>query len=53
MDEMDGQTGGRSDDAKTISSEGIKTGNLKANTLEDFENASPYFCTFLTDRICD
>ena len=21
--------------------------------LEDFENASPYFCTFLANRICD
>ena len=23
------------------------------NILEDFENASPYFCTFLANRICD
>ena len=21
--------------------------------IEDFENASPYFCTFLANRICD
>ena len=21
--------------------------------LKDFENASPYFCTFLANRICD
>ena len=23
------------------------------NILEDFENASPYFCFFLANRICD
>ena len=23
------------------------------NILEDFENASPYVCTFLANRICD
>ena len=26
---------------------------LLVNILEDFENASPYFCTFLANRICD
>ena len=31
----------------------LKT-TLSYNTiLEDFENASPYFCTFLANRICD
>ena len=24
-----------------------------SNILEDFESASPYFCTFLANRICD
>ena len=26
---------------------------LDKTILEDFENASPYFCTFLANRICD
>ena len=24
-----------------------------SNLLKDFENASPYFCNFLANRICD
>ena len=28
-------------------------GTLYNIILEDFENASPYFCTFLANRICD
>ena len=26
---------------------------LNGDVLEDFESASPYFCTFLTNRICN
>ena len=36
---------------------GIKVNYSKDNNalyiLEDFENASPYFCTLLANRICD
>ena len=31
----------------------VSSQHLPLHILEDFENASPYFCTFLANRICD
>ena len=31
----------------------LKYCQVNVNILEDFDNASPYFCTFLANRIWD
>ena len=56
------QTVCKSYQQKTPGDKDVKLQNLRymkvlnyiiCNILEDFENASPYFCTFLANRICD
>ena len=40
-------------DNDPLFSENNRQLHINTYILEDFENASPYFCSFLANRICD